>query len=149
MQQIITIMDDVLIEPSSVGTTKTIFDYPDGTITQINPPSENASDYTIILNGVEYVCDYFLNGDTKIKCAYRTSGHDTIYIEYHKNDGSVQVGIRHDEITFNVGETIKLICKVETPDAPKIKTSLVRFNRNKAVYLTYDEDSDVVTMEVL
>ena len=146
MEKTYIIMNALLPEPTSIGTTKTTFDFPVGTITQTTPPTEIAQDYTIDLNGVKYQCNFFENGNTKIKAAYRTEGHDTIAIEFVKADGSVKAYIRHDEIEFNVGDRIILSCVVEIGE---IKTSLVRFNKNKAVYLKYDVVNDNVSMEVL
>ena len=143
----IVIMNSTLPEPSSVGATKTTFDFPVGTITEVNPPSEIASDYTITLNGVDYVCNYFNDGETKITASYKTSGHDTISIAYRKTDGSTSVVIKHDEIVFQVGDPIKLVCAI---DSEKIKkaSAVLRFSKDVACKVVYDESVGFTVEEI-
>lgn len=146
---VITIMNEVLPTPTSVGTTKTIYDFPEGTITQVDPPSTTASDYTIIYNGVEYVCNYFLDGTTKIKASYQVDGHDSIFIEYYKATGKVQVGVRHDEHETGAGDTIVLVCTLPDPIKDDVKTVLVRFTKDKALYISFNLTTDEYNVEVI
>lgn len=140
----ITIMNETLPEATSQTSDRTFFDFPNGTITRYTPPSEIASDYTMILDGTTYQVNYFLNGDTKIKAAYRTNNHDTLTIQLYKNDGHVEVIGRQAEITIEQGMNIKLICNTEIHDDLGVKNAFVRLTPFKAVKITYDEINDVI-----
>ena len=141
----IIIMNSILPEPTSVGTTKTTFNLPEGTITRVNPPSTEASDYTVTLANETFTCNFFQDGDTKIKAAYRVDGHDSIAIELIKATGEVIINIRHDEHTAQAGMVIKLVCTVEKVD--EIVKAIVRFNKDKAVMVTYNKTADTLEYE--
>lgn len=140
----ITIMNETLPTPTSQGSEKTYFNFPNGTITRYTPPSEDANDYTMILDGTTYHVNFFQNGDTKIKAAYRTNNHDTLAIELYKNDGHVEVIGRQNEISIEQGMNIKLICNTEIHDDFGVKNTFVRLTPFKAVKIIYDEINDII-----
>lgn len=59
------------------------------------PMSEDA--HMFVLNGVNFKPNYFLNGDTKFKCAYKVDNVDTIMIEFIKATGLTNIKLRIDK----------------------------------------------------
>ena len=59
------------------------------------PMSEDA--HMFVLNGVDFKPNYFLNGDTKFKCAYKVDNVDTIMIELIKETGLTNIKLRFDK----------------------------------------------------
>lgn len=59
------------------------------------PMSEEA--HMFVLNGVQFKPNYFLNGDTKFKCAYKVDNMDTIMIEFIKATGLTNIKLRTDK----------------------------------------------------
>lgn len=143
----IQIMNATMPEPTRTQGDRTYYDLPAGTITRVNPPSETPEDYYIIINETEYQCNYFLDGDTKIRVAYRTNNHDTFSISLSKADSAVEMIVRLAEIEVATGDSIKLVCRTTPAEDLTIKKAIVRFNHTKAVMLTYDEVTDTVEMQ--
>lgn len=143
----IQIMNATMPEPTKTQGDRTFYDLPAGTITRVNPPSETPEDYFIIINGVEYQCNYFLDGDTKIRVSYKTNNHDTFSISLSKIDGTVEMIVRLAEIEVATGDSIKLVCRTTPTEDLTIKKAIIRFNHFKAVMVTYDEVTDTVEMQ--
>ena len=143
----ITIMSSTMPEPTKTQGDRTFYDLPAGTITRLNPPSENAEDYFIIINGTEYQCNYFLDGDSKIRVAYRANNHDVFSISLSKADNSVEMIVRLAEIEVATGDSIKLVCRTTSDEDMTIKKAIVRFNHFKAVMITYNQVEDTVEIE--
>ena len=59
------------------------------------PMSEEA--HMFVLNGVQFKPNYFLDGDTKFKCAYKVDNVDTIMIELIKATGLTNIKLRKDK----------------------------------------------------
>ena len=143
----IQIMSSTMPEPTKTQGDRTFYDLPAGTITRINPPSETPEDYFIIINDTEYQCNYFLNGDSKIRVAYRANNHDVFSISLSKVDDTVEMIVRLAEIEVATGDSIKLVCRTTPTEDLTIKKAIIRFNHFKAVMVTYDEVTDTVEMQ--
>lgn len=67
----------------------------------VQPPTPttpmDAEHHVFILNGVEYQCNYFLNGETKFKASYKVDGVDTIMLELIKDTGLANIKLRRDK----------------------------------------------------
>ena len=145
----ITIFSANLPEPSSIGTEKTTYEFPAGTLDYEHPLSNVAEDHEFILNGETYICNDLVDGNTKIKVAYKEEGLDVIALEMMRSDGSVKIIIRHNIISSQAGDPFKLIYNDVTPVEPKILGCIVRFKKDKACLVTYDEGSDEFNVEVI
>lgn len=96
MERII-INTTLLKSEAIISNTACTWENVEGVLPPSETTSENPEDYVFVLNGVEYQCNYFLHGDTKFKAAYKTSGHDTIMLEYIIASGLSNIKIRTDD----------------------------------------------------
>lgn len=99
------IFDEMLMN-ASASVTSTTYTWND--VPGVQPPTGDtpmtAEAHMFILNGVEYQPNYFLNGDTKFKCAYKVDNVDTIMLEYIKATGLSNIKLRTDK-GLNLDET--------------------------------------------
>lgn len=112
----------------------------------------SAENYVYNVDGVDYVCDYVVDGTNWWTFSYKVDGSDAISVRKNKSDGHVEISIRPSLVDgLNLESSTLILKQIEQPqpEEPKFKTALVRFNRDKAVYLKYDETNDTITMEVL
>ena len=137
MAVITIIPSTVLPEPTTVETSRKIFDLPPGTVLVPTPPSNIAEDYTIYLHGVPYVCNAFYDYETKVKVALHTN-NDKIAIEYFKATGEVKLILRYtDGYDLNAGQRFRLECN---PTEEHIhKKAVVRFTKDKAFEIDFNE----------
>lgn len=142
-----TIFSANLPEPTSVGTEKTVYDFPAGTLDYEHPLSNIADDHKFTLNGVDYICNDLIDGTTKIKIAYRENNLDVIALEMFRTDGSVKITIRHTILETHAGEPFALIYLGEMPEKPKYNGVIVKLVKDKTALVTYDETAGKYKLE--
>lgn len=142
-----TIFSANLPEPTSIGTEKTVYDFPAGTLDYVHPLSNVAEDHKFTLNGVDYICNDLIDGTSKIKVAYRENNLDVIALEMFRNDGSVKITIRHTVLETHAGEPFALIYLGEMPEQPKYKGVIVKLVKHKTALVTYDDVEDRYKLE--
>ena len=134
-----TIFSANLPEPASVGTEKTVYEFPAGTLDYEHPLSTAADEHKFTLNGVDYICNDLIDGTTKIKVAYRENNLDVIALEMFRTDGSVKITIRHTVLESHAGDPFALIYLGEMPEQPKYKGVIVKLVKDKTALVTYDD----------
>ena len=91
------IFDKVLLN-SEATQTSTALEW--SNVSGVEPPTADtpmtAEAHRFILNGVKFEPNYFLNGETKFKCAYRMNNTDTIMLELNKETGLANIKLRKD-----------------------------------------------------
>ena len=91
---------DTVLKLSEVTTTEASA-YWWKNVEGVQPPTPDtpmdAEHHVFILNGVEYQCNYFLNGETKYKASYKADGVDTIMLELIKDTGLANIKLRRDK----------------------------------------------------
>ena len=91
------IFDKVLLNSEAKETTSAL---EWSNVEGVEPPTADtpmtAEAHRFILNGVKFEPNYFLNGDTKFKCAYRVNNTDTIMLELNKETGLANIKLRKD-----------------------------------------------------
>lgn len=91
----------------------------------VQPPTPDtpldAEHHFFILNEETYQCNYFLDGDTKFKAAYKVDNVDTIMLELIKETGLANIKLRRDKgltlrdindlVFYNTGEVKPIVKK--------------------------------------
>lgn len=121
----------LLKSEAEVGTSRTIWNNVEGVLPPSETTSENPSDYTFILNGVEYVCNDFLHGTTKFKASFKMDGHDTIALEYIIETGLSNIIIRHTDVEVLDSNSLSLIENIPSP----IEKAIINFGNGKSYLL--------------
>ena len=99
------------------------------------PMSEDA--HMFVLNGVEFKPNYFLNGDTKFKCAYKVDNVDTIMIELIKETGLTNIKLRFDK-GLPLNETEETFMFYEILPDNSIKTFIINTSGKSCTVLYKD-----------
>lgn len=136
------ILDTTLLK-SNASSTTTAFTWND--VSDVVPPSEETSfdtaeNHRFVINGVEYVPNYALDGDTKFKIAYKVDNVDTIMLELIKSTGLANIKIRKDK-DINIGESDEISFEFyELMNGKEFGTSIVKFGENLIARVTYEND---------
>ena len=141
----IKIIDVILPEPTSVTSTRTLFDFPEG-ITLNYAPSLSASDYKIIYNNVEYPLTSISNGDTKIIYGYKEEGGtvNIFQLEYFKATHNSKLYIRQEYVDIIVGAEFKILCNISSEG----EKTIIRFNKNNALYVNYNLNTGSISTKL-
>ena len=141
----IKIIDVLLPEPTSSTSTRTQFDFPDGT-TLDYLPSFTLSDYKLIYNNIEYSLTGLRNGDTKIiyECKVDGKTNNTFQLEYIKETGIAKLYIRQNDIDIVIGAEFKILCNISNEG----EKTIVRFNKDNALYINYNLDTGSINAKL-
>lgn len=105
--------------------TTTSTSYTWNNVEGVQPPTPDtpldAEHHFFILNDETYPCNYFLDGDTKFKAAYKVDNVDTIMLELIKETGLANIKLRRDKgltlrdindlVFYNTGEVKPIVKK--------------------------------------
>lgn len=132
------IIDTTLLKSEAIiSNTACTWENVSGVLPPSETTSENPEDYVFVLNGVEYPCNYFLHGDTKFKASYKTSGHDTIMLEYIIATGLSNIKIRTDD-EFEVLDSNTFELRENIPDKSGNKLFVLYADKNNSAIAKFD-----------
>ena len=135
------------LDDSYTGTTKLVWNLPRSLIT-IPEELQEADKYYFEYNGNKYTCNYVVNGSTKIFFAYKVDGLDGIAVTYFKNEDKLELVIRNNIVELILGADVILFEEVETPVITReLFNCFVRFKKDKACLVSYDEEADEFSVE--
>lgn len=142
----ITVINTNLPEPIKVTSTRTQFDFPEGT-TLDYAPSLTPSDYKIIYNNIEYPLTNISDDNTKIIYAYTEEEHTntTFQLEYFKATGKATLYIRQAYVEVVVGAQFMIVCNVSSEGADTI----IRFDNGNAIKINYNLETGSINYEII
>lgn len=107
----------------------------------VAPPTPDtpmdAEHHFFILNDITYQCNYFLDGDTKFKAAYKVDGADTIMLELIKSTGLANIKLRRDK-GLNLQDINSLVFYNTTEVKPFMKKYVINV-KGDSVRVIYED----------
>ena len=111
-----------------------------------NPDDTLTEDkFNFILNGIKFDINYFLDGDTKYKWAYRVDKFDTIMIELIKETGLANIKLRKDKDLPLEAEDNKLVLYYVGNEAPM--TCIINLVGSKCMIVYENGDFKIQEVE--
>ena len=133
----IRIILDTSLNVADAATTSTSYTW--NNVEGVMPPTPDtpldAEHHFFVLNGETYQCNYFLDGDTKFKAAYKVDNTDTIMLELIKDTGLANIKLRRDK-GLNLNDSINTLVFYNTMEViPFVKKIIINVEGNSATVI--------------